>query len=32
MKYLERVREQLVSEKHAHYWELTDRGITFGYL
>lgn len=29
---LERVRSQLVAEDRAEYWELTDRGITFGYL
>jgi hypothetical protein len=29
---LERIRDQLLSEDRAQYWELTDRGITFGYL
>ena len=29
---LERVRDELVSQNRAQYWELTDRGITFGYL
>jgi len=29
---LERVRAHLATEDRAHYWELTDRGITFNYL
>ncbi len=32
LERLERVRAQLMSEKRAQYWELTDRGITFSYL
>ncbi len=31
-RYLAQVREQLESETRPQYWELTDRGITFGYL
>jgi hypothetical protein len=29
---LELIRKQLLTENRAQYWELTDRGITFGYL
>lgn len=32
LKYLNRVRQELESETRSQYWELTDRGITFGYL
>ncbi len=32
LERLERVRNQLMSEDRAQFWELTDRGVTFSYL